>query len=617
MAAPLVIVGQADRVPACTAFFRKFGFEPAAWYGATPAEAEGIAAALGVPAAPFDACAPEALRGHCVVLASDDLAFQDHFLAALLGAGCSPRSLVLHPGLHSPALADLIEAITPDGAPGPNAFVQHLLDHYPESGFNPIRVLADLVSARIRTEGVPGRKTLAVYYPDAAYRANLGSEAMYGRIRDKGYNVVFLSGTKCRDEYERRQGCHLVGQAYRPLGILTYLEGIDLLIVPTAMDGLPERARVVLSLHDIFDSPVERDILPAYVPAPDGTHRTVPVAMTKADSYDYLLVPSTAVMDAQNQGPATPMTRRNRVAIPSGYMKLDHNLAQLRKAGSPVDSIIYATTVMKHGFSRFTSLPDHGEPIVAALLGAFPDHNIIFRPHPHTYPFKCVSDIVARFSGDPRFIFDDDATEYMPSYARSAVMVSDMSGTAFTYAFSTLRPVVFYSPNEADGIEEAFQGVSYFRHRTDIGFVTTSLETMVDRVRHALDHPGLARGIEAFRASMMFNIGRTEDYLVESVDTIMAGDMLPAWRALPSLKYCGALEDPTRQGDQPMLLETGYKGFNIVLYRGSFYGLSLKLGPVHLQELEAEEKARLVERGLCAIGASIQDVKAAITSCPR
>ncbi len=46
-----------------------------------------------------------------------------------------------------------------------------------------------------------------------------------------------------------------------------------------------------------------------------------------------------------------------------------------------------------------------------------------------------------------KFIFDQSA-DYLSNYGNSCCLITDMSGTAYTYAFFTLKPVIFYSKNE-------------------------------------------------------------------------------------------------------------------------------------------------------------------------
>ena len=77
---------------------------------------------------------------------------------------------------------------------------------------------------------------------------------------------------------------------------------------------------------------------------------------------------------------------------------------------------------------------------------------IIFRPHPiNRIFFKdnfeniYVNTLLSKYSKDKRVIFDF-SEDYSKCYSDSAVMITDLSATAFTYSFLTFNPVLFYSP---------------------------------------------------------------------------------------------------------------------------------------------------------------------------
>lgn len=59
----------------------------------------------------------------------------------------------------------------------------------------------------------------------------------------------------------------------------------------------------------------------------------------------------------------------------------------------------------------------------------------------------------------------------------------------------------------------------------------------------------------------------------------------------------------------PFLAEEGYKGFNIVLYMGKYYALSLKLGSVDLIRTEESQFKKYQEEGMCFIAESFDKVK--------
>lgn len=59
-------------------------------------------------------------------------------------------------------------------------------------------------------------------------------------------------------------------------------------------------------------------------------------------------------------------------------------------------------------------------------------------------------------------------------------------------------------------------------------------------------------------------------------------------------------------------LQRGYKGFNIVRYKGKFYGMSQALGPLDLLTTEEKVLVTYQQDGHCVIGENIHDVKCLI-----
>lgn len=58
----------------------------------------------------------------------------------------------------------------------------------------------------------------------------------------------------------------------------------------------------------------------------------------------------------------------------------------------------------------------------------------------------------------------------------------------------------------------------------------------------------------------------------------------------------------------PELIETDLKGFNILLYRNTYYGLSHSAGTVDLTALTGPEFNRFVLNGWCVVGSDVRDV---------
>jgi CDP-glycerol glycerophosphotransferase (TagB/SpsB family) len=119
----------------------------------------------------------------------------------------------------------------------------------------------------------------------------------------------------------------------------------------------------------------------------------------------------------------------------------------------------------------------------------------------------------------------------MDSYNAAAVMISDTSSTAYTYALSTLRPVVFFSPRDEEVVAAMGSDSHFIRDRGRIGAVARDVADMVGQVRAMLDSSEQWRDrIASYRDQVCFNLGRAEEYFVEHIEAILAGRPPAGWR---------------------------------------------------------------------------------------
>lgn len=239
--------------------------------------------------------------------------------------------------------------------------------------------------------------------------------------------------------------------------------------------------------------------------------------------------------------------------------------------------LIHAPTVTDPDIEDYACLPKHSEKIIDTLLENFPDYKIIFRPHPHTLKAPAVSRIVDKHRDNPRFAFDNNASFYMSNYAKSALMVTDFSGTAFTYAFTTLRPVVFFSHNES-AFQKAFEEYHFVQDRHKVGTVAQNTEELVKNIKSLLKkNNGFKTKIIKYRDSLIYNLENSEDYFVENINFILNDQKHKEWIYLKV------------ESTPPQLIEEGYSGFNIVYFNNKYFALSQELGSINLEKVNLSE----------------------------
>ena len=528
-----IIVGSGDKAQQCCEFLTKYGYEVA--FFAAKREGEAISGVAVKELKKVDLSEIAAIGGP-ILFAANDPIFSKSARKILKKAGTGEDRFITDSYFWSGWMTETLDFLTLNNDSRPNEYLECIFDNYPMSGKKALEVLIDYQREKIKGTIDPAKKTLGVYYPSPAYRSNLGGEAMYDTIREQGYNVLFLFGTIAGDKYEKRPGSFYVGR-----GIIKHLDFVDVCIYPTLNDDLPERTKKILFVHDIYDSPRGKAEAPIKSAKTGKPVRVSPLI----DELDYTFLPCKALMPKSHK--MTLIRKKPLCRIPGGYIKLDRNIHYFENADVSVDSIIYAPTVCNDQFEKYVSLPAHGEMIVGAMLDAFGDkYKIIFRPHPHTIKTRYVADLVKRFKGTPGFAFDSNPSFYMENYSSSQLMITDMSGTAFTYAFTTLRPVVFFSHRE-ETVEEAFDGVRYFNDRKYVGYVASNEEELKEKVALGLGKIDEFKGkIREFRDSEVYNAGKAEQYFADNFHYIADGKEHPDWQ------YVECPIAPPERGDIPL-----------------------------------------------------------------
>lgn len=367
----------------------------------------------------------------------------------------------------------------------------------------------------------PTKKTIGLCYygRGGGFRRHL--RGLIPRLRNR-FNILTLM--------DERLPCETPFQSpelyMSPATAMDFLQ-VDLAItahfIPCSHDRLPK----VNFLHTSFDFILEPEWLIERFDAGDPHYI---FASTRA-TFEWL------------EGLARRGTFTHRLClIPGGYTRLDDNLRHAETYDGPVDSLIYAPTLSLNAVRNHEltySIP-YGKAIVQALLDSFPHHKVIFRPHPNDLQLLLGgrSDALARpfyevlqiCETQPRCILDDSKTFYMNSYNSAAVMISDTSSTAYTYALSTLRPVVFFSPHNRKVIEVMGEDSAFIRDRQRIGAIAQSAEELVNQVQGMLaEQASWQDRVRQYRQEVCFNIGRTEEYFVDNLDYILEERKHPDW----------------------------------------------------------------------------------------
>lgn len=211
--------------------------------------------------------------------------------------------------------------------------------------------------------------------------------------------------------------------------------------------------------------------------------------------------------------------------IPSGYPRMGVLAQQLREAPEKPDAILYAPIGMESNYELGGNrLKKHGIRIIRTLLNAFPERTVIFRPYKNDLESVEVRTIRDAFANEARFVFDGEAGR-IASFARSALLVTDLSHIAKTFAFATLRGAVYFQP----------WGANAQRHvRWDGGWTTWTYTGLVEACRLALSGAEALRGqIKQRRDELVMPFETALDDIVDIVRDVHKGVTREEWLTIP------------------------------------------------------------------------------------
>lgn len=146
-----------------------------------------------------------------------------------------------------------------------------------------------------------------------------------------------------------------------------------------------------------------------------------------------------------------PINRKFYI-IPAPYLPyaleqetLTVNACDLLKPDSIIYAPILADSSPQYGGNRIAR---YGERIIECLLSSCPKYNVIFRPTPNDRNKPEVTRLIAAFGHESRFLVDKEDRR-TNAFSRGAVLVTDFSNIARSFAIITGKPAIRFQPWQA------------------------------------------------------------------------------------------------------------------------------------------------------------------------
>lgn len=249
---------------------------------------------------------------------------------------------------------------------------------------------------------------------------------------------------------------------------LNKIYGVDIFFSNNICNSFTSNSIKVYIHHDIYDTPlVEKNKEPQLV--------------KRLLKYDYIFIPSIKSKKLF-QGLFTNSIKKPIIKILGQYLRLTFLLKNKIKKNSKISNNVIIAPTNFYSFPKLT-MQNKITKIIELLINK--KINVIYRPHPSNVNDKKIIKIAKKFEGNQFFNLDHTAN-YIASYYSSSLMITDMSGTAYTYAMLTGNPVIFLSVNEDYLYKLKYNLLNYFKDRTKIGLVATKPSLIVDYVKKAI-----------------------------------------------------------------------------------------------------------------------------------
>ena len=280
--------------------------------------------------------------------------------------------------------------------------------------------------------------------------------------------------------------------------------------------------------------------------------------------------------------------------MPAGYPQIDVSIRYNEKFTALKDTITFAPTPLngKQAWNQYSALYNSGIDIIGALLEHFPNYRIVFKPHVSDMNSPSTKELISHYKEHPNFYLDKSGSNYHDLYARTSVLISDFSSTAYAFAFGTLSPVLFYSPAE-ESIPLALKSEQYCASRTEIGLVASDTTDMIEKMNLLLSNVEVYKNrITEFRSKHLHNPGSSEEYMCDAIGKMLAGIADPSWACFDNTRPVSELSASISKHGVPIsppMLIAEQRWYNIVGFRQHYFAVPNDGIPIELDKLRLNE----------------------------
>ena len=304
------------------------------------------------------------------------------------------------------------------------------------------------------------------YFPVKAYSKNI-VDLKYKLEKHKNIKAFLLYNKESKSEISFLDGSLFLDFSYLKFVPFRnfFLKNIQLFISSYVNYVFPPNSKNIYICHDISDAPMVNKKI----------EKKIFSALSKLH---YIFLSSENVVNYFSEKfMYYKINKKPPILFNTGYLKLDNVIKNIKKLNNDCNQILLAPTYSKQ-LSKYNMTNKIDEIIMKLINNGY---KLIYRPHPLDLTKKgnqgLVRFIRKKYEKYNNFKIDISSS-YLKSYSQAKLLITDFSGTAYTFSYSTLKPVIFFSPNEKDLNKETLKNLYYFKDRKNVGVVNTKLKKM-------------------------------------------------------------------------------------------------------------------------------------------
>ena len=334
-----------------------------------------------------------------------------------------------------------------------------------------------------------GKKTIIFHHPNKNLTlvTDYYIKDLFDRFKKK-YLIIYTHESKLL----KKKNYFYITQWY-----LKFIIGVDFFISSYVCDHFTSFSKKIYIHHDIYDTPI-------------SSASKKKVVVNKIIKYDFVFVSSNITKNMFTKFFQKSHLKKIPQIIKTGYIKLDYLIEKIKDRKIPNYIIIAPTNI--HAFKN-SYLIFKLKEIIRLLLNF--NYNVVLRPHPSNINDKKFIDIKKTFKKNKKFSFNKDKN-YISIYSKSLFMVTDISGTAYTFSFLTQRPVVFFEKKLKN---KSYKKQFFFKDRNKIGYVCNSLHGLVNFTKNIKKNSKKYKlMIKDLKHERLSNFGNVKDYIYKFIE---------------------------------------------------------------------------------------------------